>query len=339
MRIRWSFFLAIPFGPLIALAAFLFLFHLQLGVPTLASRWSFELAQKKRAAAQAIKEPKLIIVAGSSGLFGISAEEIHRATGFPTVNFGLHAALGGHYILQMARKEMRAGDTVLLAFEYELYESGNLIADGMNETFLDYVLSRDPEYVRALPMRQYAKLVLSTPGSRIKLGLRNAFGRQSNLAAPAIGVYSSANISPLGDQLGAVRELRPVQYESRIDISHSLASGFSSAAPGFPVIREFCTWARNNGVRVLATFPNVAYKPEYDRPAAQKAPAQIRAFFESMGVPVLGDARESILPVEDFFDTCYHLLQPSSIERTRRLLVHLAPYLKVKPAGRKSGLN
>ncbi len=333
MRIRWSFFIAILFGPLIPLAAYLFLFHLQIGAPTPTSRWNFEVMQKKRAAAATLKGPKLLIVAGSSGLFGISAEEIHRATGFPTVNFGLHAALGTEYLLRLARKELRAGDTVLLAFEYELYESGNLIAQGANEPFMDYILARDPEYVRALPMRQYVKLVLSTPRRRFSLGLRHVFGGGKLGFVPAMGIYRSDYISPRGDQLGAVRETRTEQDANNVGTSISLSEGLSDAPVGFPVLREFCTWARSNGIRVLATFPNVAHKPEYDLPAAEKAPRQIRKFFESIEVPVLGDARESILPANDFFDTTYHLMHPAAIVRTQRLLVHLAPYLTPQPAG------
>lgn len=333
MRIRWSFFIAIVFGPLIPLVAYVLLFHLQLGTPTLNSAWCFDLIQKKSAAADAIKGPKLLIVSGSSGLFGISAEEIRRETGFPAVNFGVHAALGLDYILRVARKNMRASDTVLLAFEYELYESGDMIAQGANDRFIDYILARDPEFVRALPIRDYARLMMLTPGHRMRLGVGNVFARRRVLPATGFGVYNVDYISPLGDQLGCTREARPPGYAAGIGYSAGLAIGLSHDPAGFPVLREFCTWARSNGIRVLATFPNIASKPEYDRPEAEKAPRQISAFFGSIGVPVLGEAREVILPPDDFFDTCYHLLHPAAIERTRRLLVHLAPYLTPQPSG------
>ena len=330
MRTRWSFFLAIPAGLLLAVAGYFLLFRLQLGAPTPASRWCFEIIRKKRAAADAIQAPKLMIVSGSSGLTGISAEEIHRATGFPTVNFGIHAALGPYCILRIARESLRPGDTVLLAFEYELYGYGDLMAAGTDELFIDYVLSRDPDYVRALPPGQYAKLALLTPGSRIWRGVKSIFAKPK--PEPVWQVFRSENISPLGDQLGCTREARPAQFASLIVTSIALAHGLPDEPPGFPAFREFCAWSRSHGIRVLATFPNIAHLPEYDQPAAEKTPRQIRALFESMGVPVLGEARDSFLPADDFFDTLYHPLHSAAIGRTRRLLIHLAPYLSPQPA-------
>jgi len=330
MRIRRTFFLAIPLGLILATLAYFALFSLQLGAPTPNSRWCAEMLEKKRAAANAIAGPKLLIVAGSSGLTGISAEEIHRATGFPTVNFSLHAALGPYYILRVARQNLRPGDTVLLAFEYDLYDYGDLLASSTDDLFIDFILSRDPDYVRALPLRPYAKLALQTPGSRILRGLRSIFAKPKPV--PASQVFRSENISLLGDQLGCTREARPPHFADRIGASGALANGLPAEPAGFPAFRDFCAWARANHIRVLATFPNIAHVPEYDLPSAEKAPQKIRDFFKSMDVPVLGEARDAFLPKDEFFDTLYHPLHEAAIARTRRLLVHLAPYLTPKPA-------
>ena len=43
--------------------------------------------------------------------------------------------------------------------------------------------------------------------------------------------------------------------------------------------------------------------------------------------------RWKVDPADDFFDTTYHLMHPVAIERTRRLLVRLAPHLKLQPVG------
>src|SRR3954469_18262325 len=51
-------------------------FYLNLGVPTESSRWCYEINEKKRHLAANISSPKLLLVGGSSTLFGISAREI-----------------------------------------------------------------------------------------------------------------------------------------------------------------------------------------------------------------------------------------------------------------------
>jgi hypothetical protein len=62
-------------------------------------------------------------------------------------------------------------------------------------------------------------------------------------------------------------------------------------------------------------------------------PAQFRAFYESMRVPVLGDFAESMLPEEQMYDSLYHPLRSAALARSRQLLVHLAQYLKPESGG------
>jgi hypothetical protein len=329
VKIRRSFFIALPVGLLLSAAIYFGLFFLQLGVPTVQWAWLHEIIETKRKAAEAITQPKLLIVAGSSALYGISAEEIERETGFPTVNFGTNAALGPDYILHVTRKMCRPGDVVLLAFEYEQYLFGNLTGDTTDELFIDYILSHDREYIRGLSFHTQLKLALLTSPDRLWMGLRAVFQKPVQSATTTAFIQEMlANINAHGDQTNALPERRPADSAVRSMLTYIPAYGFPASVPGFPPIREFCAWAKANKVRVLATFPGTCHRPEYDQPGAKQMPVQFRAFFEPMGVPVLGDISEAMLPEEKMFDSLYHPLRSAALERTRQLLVHLAPYLK-----------
>lgn len=333
MNIRRSFFIALPLGLLLSAAVYFGLFFLQLGVPTSQWTWLHEVIGVKRKAAEKITEPKLLIVAGSSALYGISAEEIERQTGFPSINFGTNAALGPDYILHLTRKICRPGDVVLLAFEYEPYLFGNLTGDTTDELFINYILGHDQEYVRSLSFHTQLKLALLTPGDRLWSGLCAVFQKPKQDVAVAAFIRDVlSNINSHGDQTNALPEKRPEQSAVRSMLSYIPAYGFPASTPGFPPIRAFCAWAKANNVRVLATFPNICHRPEYDQPAAKQMPGQFRTFFESLGVPVLGGLSESMLPEEQMFDSLYHPMREFALERTRRLLVHLAPFLKPPPA-------
>jgi hypothetical protein len=329
VNIRRSFFIALPLGLLLSAAIYFGLFNLQLGVSTGHWAWLHEIIQKKEKAAAAITKPKLLIVAGSSALFGISAEEIERQTGYAAYNFGSNASLGPHYLLYLTRKICRPGDTVLLAFEYEQYYFGGLDGDAPDEFFIKYILGYDREYIQSLSFRMQFKLSLLTPGERFWSGLAAVF-RKPKVDPAQVEIIRGAlaNITSYGDQKTALRELRPEHSPARTTLSYIPAYGFPPSPAGFPAIREFTAWARANHIRVLATYPNITHLPEYDLPAAKHVPAQFHALYESVGVPVLGDISESMLPEEEMNDTLYHPLYSAAIERTHRLLVHLAPYLK-----------
>ena len=332
MKIRRSFFISIAAGFVLSAAIYFGLFFLQLGVPTTQWAWLHSIIEMKLTTAAAITKPKLLVVAGSSALYGISAEEIERQTGFPTVNFGTNAALGPAIMFHLTQKVCRPGDTVLLAFEYEGYLFGKLTGDTSDELLINYSLGHDRAYVRSLSLHEQLKLALLTPGDRLWGGVRAVFAKPKQDEAAAGFIRSVLEgINSHGDQTNAVPERRPEHSAARSMLCYIAAYGFSPSPAGLQPIREFCEWAKANNIRVLATFPTTCHRPEYDLPAAQQMPVQFRAFYAAMGVPVLGELSEAMLPEEQMFDTMYHPMRDAALERTRRLLVHLAPYLKPVP--------
>ncbi len=78
MNIRRSFFICLAVGFLLPASTYLGLFYLQLGVPTAKWGWLHAIVDTKVKIAAAVTKPKLLVVAGSSALYGISAEEIER---------------------------------------------------------------------------------------------------------------------------------------------------------------------------------------------------------------------------------------------------------------------
>ncbi len=101
----------------------------------------------------------------------------------------------------------------------------------------------------------------------------------------------------------------------------------SDDTTGFNALRKFLAWAKANHITVLATFPNTIYRPEYDQPQGEHAIKVITDFYTSQGVPVIGTAREAMLPSGEFFDTLFHLTLEGAQRRTLRFLPELKPFL------------
>ena len=60
-------------------------------------------------------EPQIIIISGSNGLFGFSAEQITKKCGVSCINGAVHAGLGIDYILHDAKKVFRTRSLVCFA--------------------------------------------------------------------------------------------------------------------------------------------------------------------------------------------------------------------------------
>ena len=331
MKVSWSFLAALMGGFLLMFGLVAGAFWLNLGVPSRGSRWAFEVNQQKRRMADQAASPRLLLVGGSATLFGLSAKEIEAQTGWHTINLGTHAALGTSYILQLAKQTARPGDTVLLVLEYELYTYGKLNGAWVDNLLVDYIVSRDPAFFHSLSLPEQWNLFMLTSTGRLVDGLKHRSRTEIPFDDGGLSIYSVRHLNEWGDLTGHTRAHRLAQREPILQLKSALGRGLPEHPEGFAAIEAFCRWAQNNHVRVLASFPNICDRPEYHGPAAQHSVKIIEDFFARLGVPVVGEYTDAMLPEEDLLDTIYHPTEEAALARTRRLIPKLDAVLKRSP--------
>lgn len=306
-----------------ALALNLGLVYWQLGVPTRSSGWSYEINQKKLRRAASIEKPKLLLVGGSATLFGIHAELIEQRLDYPTVNMGTHAGLGIAYMLHLAKQVAKAGDTVLLTFEYNTFSFGEVRRDSV---FVDYMMAREAEYFRSLPIGAQFEIAMMTTYSRLRRGLKNRFKPEK--PPPLTPIYHPSHLNVYGDQLNNEATNRPVYTPLRYGRDGALAFDLLKEMPAVANISEFVSWARANNVRIFATYPNIMDNPAYQTQRAKRALQRVRDAYAQLEVPMIGSFEESLMPPPAFLDTFYHLTREAARQRTERLIPHLEEALK-----------
>ena len=142
------------------------LFVYQLGSPVAAEYWLYETEVVKRYFVQQINGPKVVILGGSSALFGIDASMMEKALGVPTINMSLHAGLAIDYMLDEAKPFLRPGDTVLLCLEYERYS----LTSPYDQWFLEQVMTWNVEYFWRLNILEKSNFLKAVPLQRIVAG-------------------------------------------------------------------------------------------------------------------------------------------------------------------------
>lgn len=331
MSTPWRFIIALPVGFILGISFFIGSLYTQLGVPTHMSQWIFDISQKKEFLAGNIPGPRLLVVGGSSALFGINAQMIEQQTGYPTVNMAVHAGLRVDYPLYRIEKIARPGDTVLLVCEYEFYLDSLSYS---SEIYDDYILARDPEVFRQMSLLGKIDMATRIPFKRLQTGWRNR--RTPEHVRPPSPPYSPYTpISPgidclddNGDEIFNTVATQPPPNPAMQIPSDVLSDGIpSEGTDGFKIMAVFLQWAHAHHITVLATFPNIVYQPAYDEPNGQKTIETITRFYTSQGVPVIGTARQAMFPINQFFDTRYHLTHEAALERTEQLIPELRPYL------------
>jgi hypothetical protein len=314
------------------LMAFVFVIRLQLGVPTALSSWIMSAIEKKRGAANSIDRPKIVLLGGSATLFGVKASVLERELRIPVINGSLHAGLGMAYILREGRNLLKPGDTVVLFPEYELYGFGEKNRrDWAAITYLDFILSRDPNYYKSLSWHDQIEIGLMTPISRLFDGIKGRWTPVVLSVESQYNPYRSDALDSRGDMTGHRAEFRAAHSEDRDRrVCEVLCRGLNLDEEGFSLLKDFHQWAAKNRVRVLAGFPNMVHRMEYDNTVTDGVELNIRSFFEDMGVQVIGNVRAALLPQEDFFDTIYHPTEEASVHRSERLAMQMRPLFHVQ---------
>jgi hypothetical protein len=322
MRVPVLYIIGLVAGLLAGPAVFLALLYLQLGVPTNSSSWAYEIAQRKITIAAAISGPRLLLLGGSNATFGLSARTLEEETGVKTVNMGTYAGWDVDYLLAWIERTARPGDTVLLDLEYQLY-----VRPLGSEPHDDYILARDPDYFRALSPLGKLDLATRVSFKRIQKGI-NIWRHGESPRRPHPPYTEGASyLDDYGDET-ANTAVDPTNPDSVETVAPLLDGISSTRTAGFDQVRGFVEWAKAHGVTVLATFPIVVHRPAYDGANADEAIRMITDFYVSLGVPVVGTARDAMYPPDQFFELPYHLTRAAAIAHTRKLAPELEPYLR-----------
>ncbi|MFN6017178.1 MAG: hypothetical protein ACK49N_06345 [Verrucomicrobiota bacterium] len=304
----------------------MFAVRIQLGVPTASSAWVHEIIERKQRAARSITAPKLVLLGGSGTLFGHKASVLEDELGVPVINGGFHAGLGMDCILREGKKMLRPGDTVMLFPEYELLSFGEKNRrEWAAITYLDYMLSRNSKHYLTLPMLDQIEIALMTPLDRIGNGIKSKWIQDELSPASEYNPYDVVWLDEHGDMTGHYASRRPAFAEDRDQrICEPLVKGISLQAEGFKLISEFNQWAKANRVEVLAGFPSMVYRKEYNSNRIDTLESMLRSFYFDQRIDVVGCLRDSLFSQNKFYDTVYHPTE----EVSHRISMILAYYLR-----------
>jgi membrane protein insertase Oxa1/YidC/SpoIIIJ len=100
-------------------------------------------------------------------------------------------------------------------------------------------------------------------------------------------------------------------------------TGLQGIPKGAKPLWEFITWAENNKVTVLATYPNLARNEKYSSVENQRIANQITRIYQTHKIKPLGSAEEAMFQQSLYYNTSYHLLLEGVEIRTKKLLTNI----------------
>lgn len=285
-------------------------------VPT--TQWVEQAYAHKLAVAEAIKKPKLVVVAGSAAMFGVDSGQLEQAFGRPVVNLGVNAGILPPFIQSYARQAIEPGDWVIMPVEYPMFHERYSI----NWSFIDYWWGHPGFRNMDVNLAQLAQVLWLTPVTRALSGYR---GIPAGFAVS--GLYGPQNLDRRGDQLNSQAARQEVWMRELVE--QSLTEQYGAKAHVWNANWE--SWkALANEVTDAGGCAVFVPPPMLDRPAYhhdqelryyQSLPEQARAH----GLNYLGSPLQTLYPMERFFDTNYHLNAESRTIYTQQLVEWVRP--------------
>lgn len=324
-------------------AMYMVLFSMQFGPYCPTEYWVRDLFILKSHQADKIKEQKIVIMAGSNGLYGFESPLIEKETGIKTINMSLHAGLSLGFILDRKKLRLKPGDMVVLPLEFECYSRTSVFNNVTNEA----IISWDKDFYDDLPLWDKIKFISSCSPLRVATGVFQKYIRKSTrykidreeIIGKAEHVWAKEEKAEEGkiqyrliNRYGDIMGNKGTKHKR---LKGQTYGGFSSGKWKISsyckqALREFLDYCNKKNVRVFITWPctlkskSFNLKNKHVTANAEK----IKKFVSSLGVPMLGSLGDYHFKIDYFFDSGYHVNYKGRRLRTERFLTHLLKYLK-----------
>jgi len=243
---------------------------------------------------------RIIIVGGSDALYQVSAEQIEKATGIKTYNFGTHAQLGWEELLDKALPYVRKNDIVIyIANIYGMQrpQPSELLVKFTRYTqplaFIDRPVAEWPEYVGANIVDDAVRSLYdgkARASARVDASLLNAFGdRTDSIVGPGYR-FAQTMRSP-----GPVPPFKP-------------------PVAAFGYLKRFNNIVERRGATLLVSWQGVLFDPIFETKDQQQNLQLIEAAALQWGFKTLNYPIETKFSLQEIFNGPQH---PNSIGRQR----------------------
>ncbi len=260
--------------------------------------------------AMAIKQPKIVVVGGSSVAFGIDSEMMESKLNMPVVNMGLHAQLGLSFPLEQVKEVVKRGDVVLLAPEYLLGKPTKRMLQKISRYY-----PRANNYY-SLTLAEVARSNIEDTHQRVLRKIKESI--RNVLTDKEVNIYAEDVFNSHGDMIGHLNEPQTMHPFTKMELEYRYWEGIEK-------INSFCKIMQDSGVTVYYSFPpylDAAYNIN------EKIVAKIyEDLSKGLTIPILDQPKDIVYPRDLFYDTFYHLNQKGKEKRTQALILLLEKQL------------
>lgn len=281
---------------IIYMVAFTFLFKKPLTV-----EFCLDAYKKKKAYMSKCNGRKIVIVAGSNGLFSHSAKVIEEETKVGAINYSALAELGVELILEKAKEVLNDNDIVILPLEYGFYNQDEreviFCRSGNN-----YIFQYDQEYLTKFGIKRMLACIFSFD---VEYAISALIEEGLYIRGEKRKWFNVDLLNENGDMTGHTK-LKAVSYTNYKWHLHQVKpkkNALVQMAFSDVIIREFLLWCKERNISVYGSLPTTFN----DEPTDPNFLSRIKNFYYNAGQKFIELDNHSQYPRDCFYDTNLHL--------------------------------
>lgn len=263
-----------------------------------------------------LKGNKIVFIGNSSLSFGLDLNLMEELTGRPCSILGNHAGMDQKYFLEMSKKNLNAGDVVVI--EYAGRGTGTqllLTGIGKNYEMYQFFNGEWGEVLKGLP--EYLQKSLSYT--------------ISNSGYHASGSYSMDSYDNRGNMSVYRGECEiPFPYTDEVAKTYSWKTYTTEFDPeSIDILNQYIDYCESMGVHVYITQQN--YLDEAVKSSEEEIVKSDQTLSQLLHAPLISDSRDYIFSREYTYNAIAHCNTLGAQKRTRLLFHDLSQYEDVSP--------
>lgn len=251
----------------------------------------------------------IVLLGGSSVVYGFQSGVLKEKTGYNVINDGLQAGIGLKMNIDDCSQYLKAGDILVLAPEYSHFADDNAYG-GLPLADVVYLDLR--RYLPLLNGKQMLAVLNNTPMHQME---KITYFSEHLMGGTAVDkLYNLNSLNEYGDKVAHYglpsKQLPPATSNQ----------GGTFNEDFFEYLTNSLTDLQDRGVRIIV-LPPPATKSLYE--ANEKWVETVNERLASVGFPFACSPDECVYPDSLFFDTDYHLSEQGAIMHTMRLTEYI----------------
>jgi len=266
--------------------------------------------------------PRILLVGGSNVALGFHSGLIESELERPVVNMALVAGVGLNFMLNEIESSVGQGDLVVLSIEYDLF------GDKYIRSRLRQVIVRRPASVRYLNVKQFGRILSERGLALLAEIVRRSIESSTFLLAEdneTDPMFERSDFNQWGDFIGHYDRPSAMISSPPGSVAQKIQKSWLPTERIRKRLRAFVNHCQSRGARVVYSCPPV---PGENLEAALLTIRPILEELEEVpGLTVIDQPEDQTYPINQFYDSTYHLTAEGSLERSRRLIRALRRYL------------